>query len=143
MRYPAMNRNEKYRVEVPQLSGGVNLIDPPERVEDDQLTEAENVWWERGALRTRPGLHKLDTGALPAGATGGHAVFVSHNAIGEREQLLGQMRESGGAVSFYGYSLSIDGGLTALGQIHDLQKIDGELPSCMGVKAWSDWPMAA
>lgn len=137
MRYPAMNKNEKYRVEVPQLSGGVNLIDPPERVEDDQLTEAENVWWERGALRTRPGLHKLDTGALPAGATGGHAVFVSHNAIGEREQLLGQMRESGGAVSFYGYSLSIDGGLTALGQIHDLQKIDGELPSCMGVKASS------
>ena len=27
MRYPAMNKNEKYRVEVPQLSGGVNLID--------------------------------------------------------------------------------------------------------------------
>lgn len=58
MKYPSMNRGSKYRVEVPQLSGGTNMADAVQRVEDNQLTDSLNVWWHENALQTRPGLQK-------------------------------------------------------------------------------------
>lgn len=137
MRYPIMNRNEKYRVEVPQLNGGINLIDPPEQVEDNQLVDAGNVWWSQGALRTRPGMHKTESGELPVGANGEMAHFVSHNRIGEREQMLGQMRVNASGITFYGYSLSVDSGMTEIGHVYDLPAQNGVVPSCMGVKTES------
>lgn len=59
MKYPAMKSTSKYRVEVPQLSGGTNLADAVQRVEDNQLTDSLNVWWHDNVLQTRPGLQKL------------------------------------------------------------------------------------
>lgn len=58
MKYPAMKGGSKYRVEVPQLSGGTNLADAVQRVEDNQLTDSLNVWWHDNVLQTRPGLQK-------------------------------------------------------------------------------------
>ena len=58
MKYPSMNRGSKYRVEVPQLSGGTNMADAVQRVEDNQLTDSLNVWWHDNVLQTRPGLQK-------------------------------------------------------------------------------------
>ena len=45
MKYPVMNGENTYRVEVPQLSGGVNLAEPASVIEDMQLADANNVWW--------------------------------------------------------------------------------------------------
>lgn len=56
MKYPAMRGTGKYRVEVPQLSGGTNMADAAQRVEDNQLTDSLNVWWHDNLLQTRPGL---------------------------------------------------------------------------------------
>ena len=43
-------------VAVPQLAGGVNLYDKKQVVLDNQLTAAENMWFQGGMLKTRPGL---------------------------------------------------------------------------------------
>ncbi len=138
MRFPAMRGNPHYRIEVPQLNGGLNLSDPPQAVQDNQLTDAVNVWWHRGALRTRPGLEQKAAGELPAGAMGRTAHFYAANAVTEREQVIGAVRTQPAApekCSFYGYSLGLDNGLQLLGEKHDVPTVNEEAPSCMGVKA--------
>ena len=64
MRIPRMNRNASYRVTIPALSGGLNLQDAPHLVEDDQLTDGENIWWKDQALRSRPGCRLADQTTL-------------------------------------------------------------------------------
>lgn len=56
MRLPKMEKSRQYRVTVPALNGGLNLQDAPNLVEDNQLTDVQNMWWKDQALRTRPGL---------------------------------------------------------------------------------------
>lgn len=92
----------------------------------------------RGALRTRPGLEQKAAGELPAGAMGRTAHFYAANAVTEREQVIGAVRTQPAApekCSFYGYSLGLDNGLQLLGEKHDVPTVNGEAPSCMGVKA--------
>lgn len=57
MKFPSIGNQPMYKVSVPELSGGVNLKDAPNMVEDSQLTACENMWWKDSALRTRPGVH--------------------------------------------------------------------------------------
>lgn len=57
MKYPALRSNPSYRVNIPALSGGVNLQDDMTLTRDNQLTDCCNLWWKDGSLRTRPGLH--------------------------------------------------------------------------------------
>ncbi len=54
MRYPYLNRQGKRRVIIPQLSGGVNVADAPSYVGDNQLTDCNNMYFDKGRLRTRP-----------------------------------------------------------------------------------------
>ncbi|MBQ2704732.1 MAG: hypothetical protein IJF58_04205 [Clostridia bacterium] len=54
MRYPYLNRQGKRRVIIPQLSGGVNVADAPSYVGDNQLTDCNNMYFNKGRLRTRP-----------------------------------------------------------------------------------------
>lgn len=56
MRYPAMGKTPSRAVSVPALSGGVNLNDALNLVEDNQMTECKNVWYKDGLLQTRPAL---------------------------------------------------------------------------------------
>ena len=56
MRFPQMEKSRQYRLTVPALNGGLNLQDAPNLVEDNQLTDVQNMWWKDQALRTRPGL---------------------------------------------------------------------------------------
>ncbi len=56
MRFPNYRRAATYRATIPALSGGVNAADAPHAVKDHQMTDAENLWWSDGALRTRRGL---------------------------------------------------------------------------------------
>lgn len=56
MQYPSLSGSSRYRMETGQLDGGVNRRDAPDQVADNQLTVCKNLWWQHGALRTRPGL---------------------------------------------------------------------------------------
>ncbi len=55
MRYPMINKQPRREVNVPQLSGGLNLRDSLTGVRDNQMTDCVNMWYKEGMLRTRPG----------------------------------------------------------------------------------------
>lgn len=74
MRIPKMQASPQYRVTVPKLDGGVNLKDAPHLVEDNQLTDVCNMWWQDQALRTRPGL-KTETNSIYRIETNEHVSF--------------------------------------------------------------------
>ena len=54
MKYPMINRQPRRDVNVPQLSGGLNLRDSLTGIRDNQMTDCINMWYKDGALRTRP-----------------------------------------------------------------------------------------
>ena len=54
---PVMNRNTTYRINIPELSGGLNLRDGLTLIKDNQLTDELNMWNKGGLLRTRPAVH--------------------------------------------------------------------------------------
>lgn len=56
MKYPAMRGNPRNAINVPAFSGGVNLKDALNLVDDNQLTDCKNVWYKDGFLQTRPGV---------------------------------------------------------------------------------------
>lgn len=51
---PYIKNSPTYTLNIPELSGGMNLRDGLNQVNDNQLTDAKNVWFKDGALRTRP-----------------------------------------------------------------------------------------
>ena len=54
MKYPMINSRPRREVNVPQLSGGLNLRDSLTGIRDNQMTDSVNMWYKDGALRTRP-----------------------------------------------------------------------------------------
>lgn len=56
MYFPKMSSSPSYKVSVPELSGGINTNLALNMINDNQLTDAKNVWFSDGALRTRPGI---------------------------------------------------------------------------------------
>lgn len=58
MSFPIMNKRSRQGVSIPDLAGGINLRDSLTTVQDNQLTDAVNMWFRDGALRTRPGVEK-------------------------------------------------------------------------------------
>ena len=56
MSFPLMNKRSKQAVVVPEFSGGINLRDSVSMIQDNQLTDAVNVWFQDGVLKTRPAL---------------------------------------------------------------------------------------
>ncbi|MBR7092570.1 MAG: hypothetical protein IKI50_05225 [Clostridia bacterium] len=94
MRHVFPPRNTR-TARIETLTGGLDLSLPPERVAPGKLTACRNMWRERGALRTRPGLCLTDAvdgeqGALRIGAgeyrrdgkTG--RLFVESHTAGEQ-----------------------------------------------------------
>ncbi len=55
MKYPTMGNTRSYRVNLPELNGGVNYSLPPHLIEDSQLAAVSNMWYKDGRLQTRPG----------------------------------------------------------------------------------------
>lgn len=49
---------------VPSLSGGLNIHDIPWRLNEDQSPELKNMWWQDGALRSRPNQITYNNGAI-------------------------------------------------------------------------------
>ncbi len=65
MNYPFLNRKKTASFSVEALQGGCNRRDGNRRTPDTQLVEAKNLWWLKGALRTRPGFcTHADEGAV-------------------------------------------------------------------------------
>ncbi len=60
MLYPSLNRQSQRKLQIPELSGGVNYADGINHVQDNQLTDCKNMWWYNGALRSRPGTNELN-----------------------------------------------------------------------------------
>ena len=56
MKYPMINRQPRREVNVPELSGGLNLRDSLSGIRDNQMTDCVNMWYKEGMLRTRPAI---------------------------------------------------------------------------------------
>ena len=56
MKYPAINKQPRRTVTIPDLVGGINLRDGVSDILDNQMTESKNVWHHNGLLHTRPNL---------------------------------------------------------------------------------------
>lgn len=108
MRYSSMRGGAQYRVEIPQLSGGVNLTDLPTRVEDNQLISLSNMWWHQGVLRTRPGLQRVRHFGDPP-------TLMCRQQINDHEIVI--VSESGNAYSVD--ATQAEGSLRRLGFIDD------------------------
>ncbi len=59
MKIPLMQNRGKRTIAIPDLSGGINLRDSVSQVLDNQLTDARNVWFKDGVLKTRPGIDNM------------------------------------------------------------------------------------
>ena len=57
-RHPIMNETALKSIRVPDLMGGINLRDSVSMIGDNQMTDALNMWWADGTLRTRPGIEE-------------------------------------------------------------------------------------
>lgn len=57
MKFPKMRPSGSKHLSVPDLAGGLNLRDGVSEILDNQLTQAKNVWWRDGVLKTRPGVY--------------------------------------------------------------------------------------
>lgn len=98
-----MKGGAQYRVEVPQLSGGVNLSDLPTQVEDNQLTDVRNMWWHQGVLCTRPGLKNIGGGDVAKR-------LLNKSRISERQEILFHVvDEDGTAIGVRAESFRTDG----------------------------------
>ena len=51
---PGIKAKPSYTLNIPKLSGGMNLRDGISLIQDDQLTDCQNMWFKDGMLRTRP-----------------------------------------------------------------------------------------
>lgn len=58
MKYPSIGSQALRTLNIPELSGGLNMRDGISAVNDNQLTECKNVWFKGGLLKTRPGTVK-------------------------------------------------------------------------------------
>ena len=66
MDYPKITREGSYRLHIPELSGGLNRVDPLDTVRDNQLTDCKNVWFKDGVLQSRPALRWIEEDGGPA-----------------------------------------------------------------------------
>ena len=108
MKYLPMNRRGLVPIKVPQLNGGVNLYDIPAEAADNQLTACENVWWHKGALRTRPGYKKTyDI----------YYAFGKKQMLNEREMLITSLVSRGGLQGNFlnAYHVDVANGVRKIG----------------------------
>ena len=128
MRYKRMPVSGGGKVSMPRLSGGLNVYDAPNRVGDNQLTDGDNLWWHRGALRTRPGV-------VTDGTWDETDAYTTRQKVSEREALLLRLANIEGTNRLYASHLSIEGGHQGLReQGYALQGSD--IPSsALGVRA--------
>ncbi len=130
MRYKRMPVSGGGKVTVPHLNGGLNVYDVPARVADTQLTESDNLWWHRGALRTRPG--------LACGARFSVDTYTIRQMVDERTVLMARFADQGeGTVRFHAAQMTAEDGFGRLGAWENGYTFahDGGALSAMGIRA--------
>ena len=55
MMFPTLKNEKKGTYTLPPLDAGLNASTAPYLIEDNQLSDANNMWWEQNCLCTRPG----------------------------------------------------------------------------------------
>lgn len=73
MKFPKLRPQGAKVLKVSDLAGGLNLRDGVSEVLDNQLTQAKNVWFQDGVLKTRPGIMALNNKLI--GRVGPRNVF--------------------------------------------------------------------
>lgn len=131
MKYAPMAPSAPTKVTIPRLNGGLNVYDVPNRVADNQLTDCDNLWWYRGALRTRPGLTCSDWREAVA--------YTHRQVVDERTTLAYGFYADDGAVKFDAAKLS-DAGFSPLGYLGEPHTVDAEPTqaadlTAMGIRA--------
>lgn len=61
MRLPLFGNNSRLSAAVPALTAGLDVSRPACRIADNALSDADGVWWQNGALCTRPGFRTTAT----------------------------------------------------------------------------------
>lgn len=61
MKYPMINKQPRREVNIPELSGGLNLRDSMTGIRDNQMTDCVNMWYKDGMLKTRPSFNTNDS----------------------------------------------------------------------------------
>lgn len=56
---PYIKKQALKTIRIPKLSGGLNLRDSVSTIEDNQMTDSLNMWFNEGILRTRPAVVSL------------------------------------------------------------------------------------
>lgn len=51
---PVLNRNATYKLNIPDMAGGVNFRDGLSLINDNQMTDCKNMWYKDGMLKSRP-----------------------------------------------------------------------------------------
>ncbi len=69
MKLPAFGSNRRVTATLPALTGGVQRQQGIAHVADNALWEGENLWWQQGALRPRPGFFTAERRAAYVGQT--------------------------------------------------------------------------
>ncbi len=133
MKYPTIRQQTSTTVTVPALSGGINLHDTPSEVEDNQLTAANNMWWHKAALRSRPGVNRT--------ADTYDAAYTDRQWISDREVLLTSCKPSGSTAPFYAAKMTQEGGFQKLGKNgapYNAKFVNGKAPTAFGCHAVYD-----
>lgn len=77
MRYPSLRRTSPKAILVPSLSGGLNLADALNMVNDNQLTDVKNMWFQNATLKTRPAIvEKSNLGTAIANSGTFHKNYI-------------------------------------------------------------------
>ena len=90
MKYPVLNRKQRQSVVVPVLNGGLNLRDSVSNVNDNQLTDCNNLWFKDGMLRTRPG---LNASQVTEDANNSGMKVQKHHVFSENGQLFSALTD--------------------------------------------------
>lgn len=81
MKYPEYKAAKPRRIAVKSMNGGLNLRERPFNIDDGQCSEMQNMWFEGGALRTRPGI-KTDNQNIIFDADTYHALWYDISLFG-------------------------------------------------------------
>ncbi len=128
MKYARMAEGRLSKVTLPPLNGGLNVYDIPSRVADNQLTACDNMWWYRGALRTRPGL-KL------AGEEWREDIYyTARQKVGEQELLMVHLDKKTDGTDFSAVYLSGTKGRSTLQSTPYRLQMDAEDLTAFGIR---------
>lgn len=92
MRLPIKRKQLSQMLNLPDLSGGLNMRDGISEVLDNQLTDCRNMWWNDGLLQTRAAVIQNDSRINLGALTGNSAPKIrQHNCYNTLNSVKGQL----------------------------------------------------